>query len=208
VSAHKHPGHHGLGTRGDIELHTGLFPECDNTQVTHLLGNAIGTWDDPKTGNRPRNVSPDESTLPDDEEQADRLAEAIALIDEEVAFVGLVEHWNDSLRLFCRKHSCTDPEQSPNGRPERQSSRKDDDQQQQQHPHSKNDSTAMAAIRQSNAADMQLHKAAAARFCRDLLFCEQDPEFVATLLDSSLQLCQNLDSSSSTPSQRMDACAM
>ena len=187
VSAYHYPGHHGLGTRGDMELHTRLFPEYDNTQVNYLSRNAIGTWDNRAAGNRAREAPPDDSTLPDDAERTYRLAEAVALT-EKVVFVGLVEFWNDSLRLFCRMYVCANLEQSLKSKPERQAPKKDDDQ--QHYPF--NDSTAISAIRQSNADDLQLYQAAAARFCRDLLYYKKDPDFAVKISHSCLQFCRTL----------------
>jgi hypothetical protein len=53
-----------------------------------------------------------------------RLHDAVALITKadggKLKFVGLVEYWNDSLRLFCRTFSCISLEQSLKAKPERQ----------------------------------------------------------------------------------------
>jgi Sulfotransferase family len=183
VSAYNYPGHHGLGTGSNITKHTILWPEYDNSQTNYLSRNPIGTWH--LTGNR-RNKARTEppEAKPSDEEWDRRLLEAVELLESDVLkFVGLLEYWNDSLRLFCRMYECTRIEDSLNAKPERQQSMEE--------MHNKLTASDVEAVTKSNAVDTRLYQVAVARFCRDLAKYKDDTAFVATLHEDTVQLCRS-----------------
>jgi hypothetical protein len=180
ISSFTYPGHHGGGCDKNITCHTIFWPEYSNTQTNFLSRAGIGTWDKGKYANKAREKPPDASTLPDESEMQRRLQEATALL-EKLAFLGLVEHWNDSLRLFCRKYTCNDLETSLKAPPARQ---------QTEHAKPKDYIAAdLEVVRESHSYDIQLYKSAIRRFCRDLYQYKSDKEFMASLQPDTVELC-------------------
>lgn len=201
VSAYTYPGHHGQGTNGDITLHTRLFPEYNNVQTSYLSRHAIGTWDIPN-GNQPRRVN--STSIPpavSDEEWQHRLHNAGLFINstEHVTFVGIVEYWLDSLRLFCRMYTCPQWGQAvATAKPARQQQQKS--RQVKAAPtndttiNKNNDGTnkhTSSAVMAANAMDWQLYKWAVARFCTDLHRYRSDTNFVDTIQSTTLQMCDD-----------------
>jgi hypothetical protein len=183
VSAYGYEGHHGKGTGSNITKHTVLFPEYDNTQTNFLSRRTIGTWAK-RNGNKGRSVPPNATLLPSDNEMKNRLEYAVDLLSsDKLKFVGLVEHWNDSLRLFCRMHICSHLEQSLHAKRQRQQTARG----QESYPYS--DPVAMDAVTSSNAVDQQLYQAAVRRFCQDLALYQDDAAFTASLQDETVELC-------------------
>lgn len=190
LSAYKYPGHHGKGTGGNITKHTILFPEYDNTQTNFFSQNPIGTWQS-GSKNKARTKPPDTKTSNEEWEQ--RLQEALDLLDSDhLKFVGLLEHWKDSLRLFCRMFECSRGEDSWNTKQERQQSLED------YYQLYYADSSAREAVRKSNAVDARLYQAAVHRFCRDLANYQGDAAFLATLNSDTIQLCNGGNRTTST----------
>jgi Sulfotransferase family len=206
-SAYRYPGHHGLGTNGNITRHVILFPEYNNVQTNYLSRHAIGTWN-VRHGNRARSVPPPNHSIANDEWQR-RLQTASSLINatQHLAFVGLVEYWNDSLRLFCRMYQCTRLDDSLLAQPERQqqklvaattitstkrsvaeSSSSSSLQPKPKSP-SRPDQHHDDAVRHANAIDLQLYEIAVTRFCHDLARYQSDEIFVASLQPETLLLC-------------------
>jgi hypothetical protein len=187
ISSYWYAGHHGKGTYKNISKHTIFFPEWDNTMTNYLSGNVVGTWGSPDR-NRARNAPPDPSTLLREDEKEHRLQEAMKMIDH-VAFVGLIEYWQDSLYLFCRLYVCRDFQtlvlEAPRQRKVPAGARKKSH---QQRPYF--DETSMEAVRRANANDLKLYKHTFRRFCRDLLQFQNDTTFMVNIKTETVTQCQ------------------
>jgi hypothetical protein len=208
-SAYRYPGHHGLGTQGNITRHVILFPEYNNVQTNYLSRHAIGTWN-VRHGNRARSVPPPNHSIVTSEEWQRRLHTAASLINatQHLTFIGLVEYWNDSLRLFCRMYQCARLQDSLLAKPERQqpkqlvvatttiatTKRSVAESSSSSSSQSKSISPSRPdhhddAMRQANAIDLQLYEIAVTRFCHDLARFQSDKVFMASLQPETLQLC-------------------
>jgi hypothetical protein len=186
ISSYWYAGHHGKGTYKNITKHTILFPEWDNTMTNYLSGNIVGTWGSPDR-NRARHAPPDPSTWLSDDEKEHRLRRAMALIDH-VAFVGLIEYWEDSLYLFCRMYICRDFQnlvlEAPRQRNVPAGARKKSN----TRPYF--DESSMEAVRRSNAHDLKLYQHTFRRFCRDLLQFQNDVKFMAKIKTDTVDQCK------------------
>jgi hypothetical protein len=179
-------------------MHTILFPEYDNTQTNFLSRNHIGTWGGSgnlRQANRARSHPPIHQMT--DVERERRFQEAVDILQSHhLKFVGILEYWNDSLRLFCRLYQCDEIllHESLKAKPERQ-------QQQQQssalvskehrYPYS---NSAVEAVRQSNSMDTALYHVALQRFCQDLSQFQNDFEFMSTIQNDTVQICVEFNS--------------
>ena len=184
-------------------MHTILFPEYDNTQTNYLSRNPIGTWgnvQNQKLANRARIIPP--TDIISDEEWNHRLQESIDfIVSEHLVFLGILEYWDDSLRLFCRMFICNTEllHISLHSKPERQhESKAISSSSSTQTNIIHNDYThqysnvSLHSVQKSNAIDTRLYHIAIQRFCSDLLQFQNDISFISTIQNSTIQLCSNL----------------
>jgi hypothetical protein len=184
ISAYYYPGHHGFGTGNNISLHSYLFPEYDNTMTNFLSGHAIGTWNKPE-GNKQRHAPPADALLPSKADYKKRLQIALNMTTRRLSFCGLLEYWNDSLRLFCRMYQCPQLQGSLKAKAERGNRKNTTNK--DTYPY--NDSNAMVALQESHTYDTILYQAAQHRFCRDLQQFQWDTVFLSTISTRTLDLC-------------------
>jgi hypothetical protein len=180
-------------------MHTILFPEYDNSQTNYLSRNPVGTWDLKHVGGNHKQANQARSHPPlnriSDEEWERRLQDASDLIQSpQLQFIGILEYWNDSLRLFCRIFECIDDLllKSLWTKPERQQRS------------SKGAVYADAALRyveQSNAMDLHLYQMAQNRFCNDLMQFQKDFQFMSSLQAETIEMCKTLRPTSNTEIQ-------
>lgn len=181
-------------------MHTILFPEYDNSQTNYLSRNPVGTWDLKHVGGNQRKANQARLSPPlhrtSDAEWEQRLQEASDLLKSpHLQFVGILEHWNDSLCLFCRIFVCNDEflQKSLLAKHERQQSSS-----------SRGPVYSDAAIKHveaSNAMDRRLYQRAQKRFCEDIMKFQKDDEFMASLQKDTLEMCNGLDGTKSTATQ-------
>jgi hypothetical protein len=147
----------------------------------------VGTWDlkhvggNHKKANQARLQPP--LDLISDEEWDRRLQEASDLIQSpQLQFVGILEYWNDSLRLFCRIFECNNDllQKSLWTKPERQ---------QISSKGSVYSDSTMQYVEQSNAVDLRLYQLAQRRFCGDLMQFQKDPQFMSSLQTDTIEMC-------------------
>lgn len=189
ISAYNYPGHHNEGTRGNITRHVLQFPAWNNSMTNFFSSRKVGDWGY-------RFVQPPNKSLSPLQEQKVKLRDALALLKNEnrVTFVGLVEYWYDSIRLFCRIYDCPFLEKSLTSAGERRSRNvtvPDHSAQQQRfsgYPY--NESATMKLLQRAHNLDYTLFQSVQRRFCADLFkYSKNDSSFRATLSKEVKRFC-------------------
>jgi hypothetical protein len=181
ISAYYYPGHHGDGTHGNISLHVSIYHEWDNLQTKFFSGNRFGDWRIKKVRLKHPNERPAFQGPHSPQQAREWMINATQALYRTV-FVGLVEYWDDSLKLFCRRFECVDETSDWRERANRNETWFSS------YPY--NDTQAMAAVRQANQLDLELYKIAKQRFCRDIQFyTSADDKFRESLSQKVLELC-------------------
>jgi hypothetical protein len=181
ISAYHYEGHHSEGTFTIVD-HIRQFPMWNNSMTNFMSSRRVGDW-----GYRfviPRNLS-----LTPYEEKQKKLEDALALLkSERIVFVGLVEQWEDSLRLFCRMFACPCLLEALKGGRERHNRNST---QKTGYPY--NNSRAMDWIRRAHDDDYVLYNVAQRRFCVDLFrYADVDKKFKESLSSQVLVFCHSL----------------
>lgn len=158
ISAYYYPGHHNEGTKGNISVHIIRHGHWNNSMTNFMASRKVGDW--PYRYVQVRN----ESLLTAEEDAQDRLHRALdLLLSKRVVFAGLLEYWEDSIRLFCHLYKCTS---EPNTASRERHNRNATIAKVQTYPY--NDAAAMRLVREANEMDQILYEAAEYRFCVDL----------------------------------------
>lgn len=159
ISAYYYPGHHNEGTKGNISVHILRHGHWNNSMTSFMASRKVGDW--PYRFVQLRN----ESLLTAEEDAQDRLHRALDLLmSKRVVFAGLLEYWEDSIRLFCHLYKCTSEPNTASSR--ERHNRNATIAKVQTYPY--NDAAAMRLVREANEMDQVLYEAAEYRFCVDL----------------------------------------
>lgn len=168
ISAYHYKGHHGLGTGNNITQHAILFPEFDNVMTTFLAGHKV-SWS--RDSIRARSVPPITTVSPTEFEERLQLATKVV---KHLSFVGLLEYYEDSLRLYCRKYACRHLDQAlkaPIERPAYNIER----------PNYLEDPGHYTSLKKSHTYDLRLFRVVEDQFCRQFRTFATDNSFTASL---------------------------
>jgi Sulfotransferase family len=183
ISAYYYPGHHGRGTE-NISDHVRLFPEWNNIITNFLAGRTVGTWRK-YSSNKKRLESPPPEAIPHwhPSERAARLTDALNLVFNRIAYIGIVEYWNDSLKLFCRMFRCatnvttalTTPKQRDN---------------QKRKPNPEFDWKTRQILIDANDLDQVVYQASLSVFCHRMnYYANGDPSWAVSLSPAVRRMC-------------------